>query len=73
MGCGFYGLLVGVEGGFEEGDRGDAAGDVHYFARFVGCEWPAYELVLAIAEPFLNYLMMAMALVSGFILSSHAS
>ena len=30
-------LIIGVEGRFEEEDRSDAAGDVHYLARFVGC------------------------------------
>ena len=31
-------MIIGVEGGFEEEDGGDAAGDVHHFARFVGCQ-----------------------------------
>lgn len=34
-------LIIGVEGGFEEEDRGDAAGDFHYFPRFVGSKGAA--------------------------------
>jgi hypothetical protein len=52
-------LIIGVEGGFEEKDCGDAAGDVHYFARFVGGQGAAQEFVLAIAEPFLDHLIAA--------------
>ena len=33
------------------------AGDVHYFARFVGGEWAVEEFVLAVAEPFLDHLI----------------
>jgi len=52
-------LIVGVEGGFEEEDCGDAAGGVHYFACIVGGERAAEEFVLAIAEPFLDHLIAA--------------
>ena len=51
--------MVSVEGGFEEGDCGDAVGDVHYFARFVGCHEPAEKFVLAIAEQFRDHLTIA--------------
>ena len=50
-------MIIGVEGRFEEEDRRDAAGDIHYFACFVGGQWTAEEFVLAIAEPFLDYLI----------------
>ena len=52
-------MIIGVEGGFEEEDCGDAAGDVHYFASFVGGQGAAEEFVLTIAEPFLDYLIAA--------------
>src|SRR5438128_12685705 len=59
IGCPFDGLIVSVEGWCEEEDCGDAAGDVHYFTGFVGCEGAAEEFVLAVAEPFLDYLIAA--------------
>lgn len=50
-------MIICVKGGFEEKDRGDAASDVHRFARFVSGERTAEEFLLAIAEPFLEHLI----------------
>ena len=62
----FDGFVVGVEGGFEEEDGGDAAGHFLDVTDFVSGEGAAEERFFAVGEPLLDDLIAADGVVPDF-------